>query len=630
MHSFGASTKNISKQTDNSAFRVSENRILKKSTSVVDLCMGKEFHQATKKNRTSISRKINEDKQFLVFCWFTDIVKRISPTVTPLNETNISSSKTSAFLHIAPIVREQAKKYQKPTKISNSEDYVIIHDHVHSNNIDQRDRNFGSNNNLGLASVTDEAGATRRNETRWEMQSSKLCKPDHFAYTSYADICTYGGPPANPLRLPQPIINEGKKVSKLNYFDPNNLEKGIHTARNVLVKLVNSFSSNSSSASTSSSSTVSSSRQRKRKTMCNKAYCKINGTDTISTSIGWIETAKVYEKVELPRGVNFSNQTNQKNTCSLFTDCCNDNNDNLNVENTFFFETDEIVAVKVYPLSKINFKNKGKVRGGENAFYEIAAMQILGQNKGHPNVLGCHEVLCDDKNIYMIMPFCSGGELLQHMQTTTTNNGMSGLDENEARFWFRQILNGLHHLQSHGICHRDLSLENVMLCPEDNTCKIIDFGYCIKAPYIKRVHTIGENMESYEGKQAGDHVVLRNRRLITPRKPVGRPNCMPPEIFRKQRFDGYGADLWACGIILYELLTGQFAYDIPSPEDPIFLMLVTDIEDLINRCEVSLSQDAIHLLKGIFQYDPKQRFTLAEMINHPWVQKDHDINTEVQ
>src|SRR5690606_8201700 len=72
-----------------------------------------------------------------------------------------------------------------------------------------------------------------------------------------------------------------------------------------------------------------------------------------------------------------------------------------------------------------------------------------------------------------IMPFCSNGELFDHVADT------GAMEEEMARHLFLQLLAGLEYLQQMGVCHRDMSLENLLL-DSDLQCVIIDLGMCLR------------------------------------------------------------------------------------------------------------------------------------------------------
>ena len=160
--------------------------------------------------------------------------------------------------------------------------------------------------------------------------------------------------------------------------------------------------------------------------------------------------------------------------------------------------TDQFCAVKEYVRAKID-ENLGSA---ENPHNEIAAMQYLVNYQRHmmqreenrdipdeeilrtteenmftTNVMMPLGVFWDHTNLYCVMPYVNGGELFDVLDQRKT------FPEAEARYWMLQILNGIETLQKAGICHRDMSLEN-LLTDKGGRALIIDMGMCIKIPYV--------------------------------------------------------------------------------------------------------------------------------------------------
>lgn len=215
--------------------------------------------------------------------------------------------------------------------------------------------------------------------------------------------------------------------------------------------------------------------------------------------------------------------------------------------------TNEHVAIK-----QVEWRRVHAMRGRllEDPIKEIAAMQLIGNN--HPNVLGSMEVLQDQEHLYSVMPFCRGGDLFgvvlevaEKRQSNEESEGAGGMSEPVARYWFRQLLFGLHYLQSRGICHRDLSLENILV--DVNHCLIIDMGMCLRVPY----HCPGEP----EGR-AVDVEHGTDRRLIVPMGTCGKKNYMSPEIFANcDNFDGFAVDLWSA-VSARVLIASELIFDV--------------------------------------------------------------------
>jgi serine/threonine protein kinase len=170
-------------------------------------------------------------------------------------------------------------------------------------------------------------------------------------------------------------------------------------------------------------------------------------------------------------------------------------------------------------------------------------------------------------------------------------------------------LQGLHHLQSLGVCHRDLSLENVLV--DHEKCLIIDMGMCLRVPY---------NDPARQGAVT-DITRGTKRRLMRPQGVCGKHNYMSPEVFSNaDAFDGFAIDLWAGGVILYIMLTGFPPYDQASRTDQRFDLIVNgNLLRQLQSWDINLSEDAGDLLQSMLLLDPRDRLTLAEVMAHPWL-----------
>jgi serine/threonine-protein kinase len=110
---------------------------------------------------------------------------------------------------------------------------------------------------------------------------------------------------------------------------------------------------------------------------------------------------------------------------------------------------------------------------------------------------------------------------------------------------FREVLDALAHAHGRGVVHRDLKPDNIMLVPSGNTAapeqvKLLDFG-------IAKIG--GENSTAHKLTQAG--------------VPIGTPHYMAPEQAAGETTDAR-SDIYSCGVILYEMLTGRCPFDADS------------------------------------------------------------------
>lgn len=275
------------------------------------------------------------------------------------------------------------------------------------------------------------------------------------------------------------------------------------------------------------------------------------------------------------------------------------------------------VTNKSVIIKTASWERMQKIRGKhlEDPLKEIQVLQLLeGFPLGdhHPHVINSQVALQDDKNLYSITPYCKDGDLCGVVMNEISNN--SRMDESSARHWFRQILQALHHLQQKGICHRKISLENIVV--QGDNCKLIDFGLALRVPYHHPTN-MGCVTDVSEGT---------NRLLIVPQGQSGDFTYMSPEILNSEAFDGFGIDLWSAAVILYIMLIGCKPFKLPHPTDEQFRRLTLDgmLKENLKYWEIELTDDAIDLLQNMLKFEQCERFSLSEVMQHPWVTSTAD------
>jgi len=236
----------------------------------------------------------------------------------------------------------------------------------------------------------------------------------------------------------------------------------------------------------------------------------------------------------------------------------------------------------------IKILNKEDIKANEltvNVRREIAIMKALN----HQNIVNLREVLASKTKLYIVMDLVRGGELFDMIER------QGELDEALARKYFQQLIDGIYYCHRRGVCHRDLKPEN-LLVDEKGSLKITDFG-----------------VSSMRGGAGGGGSDL----LYTA---CGTPYYCAPEIISgaEEGYSGVKIDAWSCGIILYLLLTGTLPFqhdDMPR------------LYELINACKVPyppwMGGDAKDLISRLLVKDPTQRYSLEDVMKHPWFLVDY-------
>jgi serine/threonine protein kinase len=284
----------------------------------------------------------------------------------------------------------------------------------------------------------------------------------------------------------------------------------------------------------------------------------------------------------------------------------------LQVSDDSCYKRNEMVVIKVISLQKLDqLKRKGNIQ--EDPIKEISILQLFNDNSNHV----CSQMDCirDDKYIYSIMRHY-GDELFNYAGKIT---------EEECRTYFRQIIEGVKELQRFNVCHRDLSLENILLS-SDGVCTIIDFGMALLYPTAKpsSLHTIFQSLSSHPKPHfqsyANDeeHVVL-----LSPQGTCGKKNYIAPEILSNLHpFNGAMVDNWSLGVILFMLLTGRPPFQQASSLNKWYRMIQQGkIRDTLNIFKIDhLSDDSVDLLQKLLTgSNCHSRMAASDILLHPWL-----------
>ncbi|GAA0162443.1 non-receptor serine/threonine protein kinase [Lithospermum erythrorhizon] len=240
---------------------------------------------------------------------------------------------------------------------------------------------------------------------------------------------------------------------------------------------------------------------------------------------------------------------------------------------------------KTKELFAVKYIERGK-KIDENVQREI----INHRSLRHPNIIRFKEVFLTSTQLAIVMEYAAGGELFAKICSA------GRFSEDEARFFFQQLISGVSYCHSMEICHRDLKLENTLLDGSPSPrVKICDFGY----------------------SKSG---LLHSQ----PKSTVGTPAYIAPEVLSRKEYDGKIADVWSCGVTLYVMLVG--AYPFEDPEDPKnFRKTIGRIMSVHYSIPdyVRISADCKHLLSRIFVANPSKRISIPEIKKHQWFLKNY-------
>eukprot|EP01064_Diplonema_japonicum_P019187 TRINITY_DN2788_c0_g1_i1.p1 TRINITY_DN2788_c0_g1~~TRINITY_DN2788_c0_g1_i1.p1 ORF type:complete len:494 (+),score=86.52 TRINITY_DN2788_c0_g1_i1:87-1484(+) len=241
---------------------------------------------------------------------------------------------------------------------------------------------------------------------------------------------------------------------------------------------------------------------------------------------------------------------------------------------------------------------------GQQAAVKICAKQMLAKGQGrvllqreiatmkeltHPGILRLYEVLETTRHFYLVLELAAGGELFDLIQ----ENKRFG--DKTAKKYFQQLIAGVKYCHEQGIVHRDLKPQNLLITGNDEL-KIADFGF--------------SNFQNLDQ----DGKVTPALRLQTQ---CGTPNYAAPEIFLGKGYDGFKTDIWSCGVILFVMLCGHVPFRPTGRVAGLQGVILSIVEGnyTIPDC---ISDTARDLISNILHPDIDKRFTVQQIIDHPW------------
>ncbi|XP_033112219.1 testis-specific serine/threonine-protein kinase 1-like [Anneissia japonica] len=210
----------------------------------------------------------------------------------------------------------------------------------------------------------------------------------------------------------------------------------------------------------------------------------------------------------------------------------------------------------------------------------------------HEHIVKTYQYFEENRNIYMIMEYLSGGDVLQYIQTRSRGPVCEGL----AKRWIKQTIGGLMYLHGLNIAHRDVKCENLLLDDGSNV-KITDFGFC------KKMNPAEELSKTYCGSAA----------------------YAAPEIIRSIAYNPYISDIWALGVVCYVITTGT----MPFGDD------VKDVHKIVAAQSKPLyfirtrapSETCQNLIQSMLTVDVTKRATFKEILLSSWMSPDSSPTT---
>ena len=163
-----------------------------------------------------------------------------------------------------------------------------------------------------------------------------------------------------------------------------------------------------------------------------------------------------------------------------------------------------------------------------------------------------------------------------------------GLGENFSRIILRNLLDAISSIHSANIAHLDIKCENILIDENFNPI-IVDFGFAVK-----------------------DTGFLTEFR--------GTEGYAAPEIYTKLPFNGRSCDIFALGVVLFIVVTGEMPFRSSNRSDGFYSMIIDgDYESFWRKRRVKVSENFKILFNMMVALNPTQRPSIEEVLRCKWM-----------
>ncbi|GJP42524.1 hypothetical protein CLOM_g2076 [Closterium sp. NIES-68] len=210
-------------------------------------------------------------------------------------------------------------------------------------------------------------------------------------------------------------------------------------------------------------------------------------------------------------------------------------------------------------------------------------VELMKQLSVHGGVVSVRDAVEDDKHVHLLMELCSGGDLLNFVNTAPA------ISEQQAATIIKRLADAVRYCHRQGVVHRDLKPENILMAAKGAwwDLRVADFG-------ISAMLKPGERIRGY----------------------AGSPFYIAPEVLGGAY--AFECDVWSLGVVLYVLLAQKLPFWHDS-DAGVYKLILKGSVDTRTGPWTGISREAKGLVHRMLTSDASQRITLDEVIEHPWV-----------
>lgn len=206
----------------------------------------------------------------------------------------------------------------------------------------------------------------------------------------------------------------------------------------------------------------------------------------------------------------------------------------------------------------------------------------------HPNIVKVFAFYSDSSSYSYITEFCQEGDLSEQL----LNKGV--YNEIQAAYIMHQIFSAINYCHKNKVINRNLSIENILISEIREGMPTVKIGYFGTSILAEKNAIQTEN---------------KNNSFYTPPEAINNINNYCEK-----------SDIWACGVIMYFLLTARPPFNGNNDEEKKY-NIIHEKYDLEKSPFDNISQECKDLLKLLLKSSPEKRPSAGEVLKNPWFEK---------
>lgn len=263
----------------------------------------------------------------------------------------------------------------------------------------------------------------------------------------------------------------------------------------------------------------------------------------------------------------------------------------------------------------------------DKAQQELEHEVSIWRHLKHPHVLELHAVYDTDYATFCVMDLNVGGTLFDLVRrsrgSASENDGRRGLDLLQAKSYSFQLACALRYLHEDiKICHRDVKLENCLVDmtvsnadADGGFLRLCDFGL---ADFLHDEQSVEEVVMSLARSPRGGSSSANLANLTTSSIIGTLEYASPRGLSVHRKLYETAGDIWAFGVIVYVLCTGELPFKHSIPSKTVELIMQGEWDEGVLANAAGGTHGLQDLVRGCLERDDDMRLTIAEVLRSAW------------